>query len=204
MQIKFLRRMNLEMFLNLCSLILILATAHGFPSENNYKRCLNYCSAGGICVVEEGVPQCHCLPEWSGQRCDQPRALKKKTNDAKAPLGKSTLRNTACSAVPGLCANGGACQFDPAQQEYSCVCSDDYYGTRCENTSRKFRSSSFFLSSTNWGPFHWLPTSLWSSQSEIRQNGRKHRRFVLLSREWVDTEKTLSSDRTSRRFSSIF
>lgn len=127
------------MFSYVFPFIVLLSTALGFPAATKDSRCLNHCSNDGVCVIVENSPQCYCLPEWEGETCDYVREqtdINEEQQDI-VIMSRSNLRNSPCSLVPGLCKNSGLCQF--ADNKYSCACTDEFTGKRCELQSRKLR-----------------------------------------------------------------
>ena len=117
-----------------CAFFVLLSVAYGFPAATKDKRCLNYCSNDGVCVIVKDAPQCYCLPEWEGEKCED---VREETSEGEEEeiivMGRSNLRNDPCSLVPGLCKRG-LCQIK--DNKYFCACPYEYSGKRCELDSR--------------------------------------------------------------------
>ncbi|CAF1130864.1 unnamed protein product [Adineta steineri] len=111
------------------------SSVNGFPSNEKIELCSNYCSNDGICVVVDEYRQCYCLPEWTGEKCDD---IKEDEiyNDIQNTNGKSRAieRSPECAvAPPGMCLNGGLCKFDNGS--FACQCPHTYIGKRCQESS---------------------------------------------------------------------
>ena len=92
-----------------------IATDDFLTDLNNCGSCGNVCANGPANSEPTcGAGQCgfSCDAGYSGANCDQ----------------------TVCSTTPGICANGGTCQFSSTDPFYSCSCPPGSSGTNCEVT----------------------------------------------------------------------
>ena len=125
-------------------IISLLPLISGFPSDINEKKCLNYCSNDGVCVIIDENPQCYCLPGWKGNRCDIVRPYNPNEPIKSEPMSRYQLRVHPCDLVPpNMCLNGGLCTFE--NNTYSCSCGYQYIGGRCEIPSRMLNLSHLSL-----------------------------------------------------------
>src|SRR5690348_1818449 len=105
--------MLIERCLNIYGFILLIELINVNSLRINDERCLNYCSNDGICLIINNKPECYCLPEWDGERCDIVRQIKTNYQSKSIKLiHRNYLRNDPCTFVPNLCKNGGVCFLD--------------------------------------------------------------------------------------------
>src|SRR5579871_266336 len=106
--------------------LLIISMINGNLLNSTPKKCLNYCSNDGICVLKDNSPECYCLPEWEGEHCNLPRQFIPNQGNDFIIMARTNLRASQCSLKPDLCKNGGVCYFK--DNKYGCACPDTHYG----------------------------------------------------------------------------
>ena len=128
-------------------------------SPDNIQTCSNKQCINGKCIKYFNDPNkkyfCQCYKGWSGKSCtikytcscsSQSLCLGKLANNRSlcvCPLNKMgprcLINDPICQNT--LCMNGGTCvrsdDYDVSQKKFTCICSKDFFGDRCEMNRTK-------------------------------------------------------------------
>ncbi|VUZ46200.1 unnamed protein product [Hymenolepis diminuta] len=85
------------------------------------------CKNGGVCSktgphLEQFV--CECKKSWYGPTCEQRYSA--------CALKEQTLRAIGVNSSEEVCLNGGICQDDPIEFDFTCACPSGWKGEHCE------------------------------------------------------------------------
>lgn len=109
-----------------------------------HYRCSHYCNNHGLCYIDVATAKvnCHCRPEWTGERCEAPVNLCENRCYNGGTCYKTSHGIPTCHCRPGItglrcekcanltCLNNGYCS-----KEYGhdvCICPGGYKGKHCE------------------------------------------------------------------------
>ncbi|CAF1083006.1 unnamed protein product [Adineta steineri] len=90
----------------------------------------NLCKQGSSCVSTATSIRCICRPGTTGQLCDEISAASCSPSDPCLNNGHLYFEgNSACSAYPNYCQNGGTCML--LNNALTCICPPSYTGPTC-------------------------------------------------------------------------
>jgi hypothetical protein len=124
-----------KMFIKIVLGLFLINNINSLSIRNG--KCSDYCSNDAMCAVENGIPQCYCLPEWDGDLCDIPREIPTSYQflEKNSKL-KSEFRSSPCDFYPNLCNGKGLCFLNGTK--LACTCVYPNAGLRCDEISGLF------------------------------------------------------------------
>ncbi|KAF5400435.1 hypothetical protein PHET_06193 [Paragonimus heterotremus] len=99
------------------------------------------CANGGVCLIDPSDNEaftCQCTELWSGSDCTIRRSA---CNES---TGIGTYTGDSTDGVGNPCLNNGVCIDDPHMLTFTCACTDEWEGSRCEISRAPFRQMNKF------------------------------------------------------------
>ncbi|KAA3680184.1 uncharacterized protein DEA37_0008193 [Paragonimus westermani] len=96
------------------------------------------CANGGICLADpsnKDTFSCKCTELWSGTDCTTRRSA---CNES---AGTGTYPDDSTDRVENPCLHNGVCIDDPHILTFTCACTDEWEGSRCEIYKTPFKQS---------------------------------------------------------------